>query len=404
MASVRKHITKSVVDAMKPDEIIWDTKLIGFGVRYQRRDKVFVYKCRIGNRQRWFAIGKYGQPWTVAEAGNRVKVIQGDIAKDLDPAAIRDDRVSNPTLRQAGAIFFETVVSKRRKATQVLYNDFLNRLIYPKLGDVKVSQIKFSDIALFHYGLRKTPITANRVIASMSALFSWCERCGLRPKHSNPVQGVEKFPEKSKERFLSPRELARLGIALARAERNNTESIFALASIRLLIFTGCRRNEILELQWKDVKIERAMFLLTETKTGARPVYLSAPALSVLAGLPKVSKNPFVIVGDKEGQRLVNLRKPWLRICKVARLRGVRIHDLRHSFASVGVNGGASLPIIGKLLGHAKSSTTEKYAHLAADPVRAVNEAMGNQIAAMLIGRKGSVVKLHSAAREGILES
>lgn len=395
MASVRKHITKSVVDDMKPDEIIWDTKLIGFGVRYQRRDKVFVYKCRIGNRQRWFTIGKYGQPWTVAEAENRVKVIQGEIAKDLDPAAIRDERVRNPTLRQAGAIFLETVVSKRRKATQVLYRDFLERLTYPKLGDVKVAQIKFSDIAILHYGLRNTPITANRVIASLSTLFSWCERCGLRPRHSNPVQGIERFEERSKERFLSPRELARLGVALARAERNKTESVFGLAAIRLLIFTGCRRNEILELQWKDVKIERAMLLLPETKTGARPVYLSAPALSVLAALPKVSNNPFVIVGEKQGQHLVNLRKVWVRICKVARLRNVRLHDLRHSFASVGVSGGASLPIIGKLLGHAKSSTTEKYSHLAADPVRAVNEAMGNQIAAMLSGHKGNVVKLRS---------
>lgn len=395
MASIRKHITKSVVETMKPNEIIWDTRLIGFGVRYQRRDKVFVYKCRIGNRQRWFAIGKYGQPWTVADAENRVKVIQGDIAKDLDPAAIRDERVNNPTLRQAAAIYLETVVSKRRKGTQILYHDFFNRLIYPKLGDVKVAKIMFSDIAMLHYGLRNTPITANRVISSLSALFSWCERCGLKPKHSNPVQGVERFPEKSKERFLSPRELARLGIALARAERNNTESIFVLAAIRLLMFTGCRRNEMLELQWKDVKIERAMLLLPETKTGARPIYLSAPALSVLAVVPRISKNPFVIVGDKEGQRLVNLRKPWLRICKVARLHEVRIHDLRHSFASVGVNGGASLPIIGKLLGHAKSSTTEKYSHLAADPVRAVNEAMGSQIAAMLSGQIKNSIKLRS---------
>jgi integrase len=395
MTSVRKHITKSVVDAMTPGEIIWDTKLIGFGVRYQRRDKVFVYKCRIGNKQRWFAIGKYGQPWTVTDAETRVKVIQGDIAKDLDPAAIRDERVNSPTLRQAAAIFLETVVSKRRKATQILYRDFLNRLVYPRLGDVKVAQITFSDITMLHYGLRNTPITANRVISSLSAIFSWCERSGLRPKYSNPVQGVERFPEKSKERFLTPRELARLGMALARAERNNTEAVFVLAAIRLLIFTGCRRNEILELQWKDVNIERAMLLLPETKTGARPVYLSAPALSVLAGLPKVSKNPFVIVGEKEGQRLINLRKPWLRICKVARLKEVRIHDLRHSFASVGVNGGASLPIIGKLLGHAKSSTTEKYSHLAADPVRAVNEAMGRQIAAMLAGQEGKILKFQS---------
>lgn len=186
--------------------------------------------------------------------------------------------------------------------------------------------------------------------------------------------------------------MARLGIALARAERNQTESVFALAAIRLLIFTGCRRNEILELQWKDVKIERAMLLLPETKTEA---YLSASALSVLATLPKASNNPFVIVGEKQGQHLVNLRKPWLRICKVARLRDFRIHDRRHSFASVGVSGGASLPIIGKLLGHAKSSTTEKYSHLAVDPVRAVNEAMGNQIAAMLSGQRENVVRFQS---------
>lgn len=150
--------------------------------------------------------------------------------------------------------------------------------------------------------------------------------------------------------------------AAIRDKRNNTESFFALDAIRLLIFTGCRRDEILEVQWKDVKIEQAMFLLPETRASPRPIYHSASALPVLA-----------------------------------RLHGVRIHDLLHSFASVGVNGGASLPIIGKLLGHAKNSTAENYAHLAADPIRAGHEAMGIQIAAMLSGNKGSVVKFRSAA-------
>jgi integrase len=158
---------------------------------------------------------------------------------------------------------------------------------------------------------------------------------------------------------LSSRELGRLGIAQARAERNNTELIFVLAAIRLLIITGCRRNKILELQWKDIIFKRAMLLLPETKTGARPVYLSAPVLSALA-----------------------------------RLRDVRVHDLRHSFASIGVNGGASLPIIGKLRGYAKGSTTEKYSPLAANPVRAVNDAMGSQTAAMLNGHKGNGVEFN----------
>ena len=146
-----------------------------------------------------------------------------------------------------------------------------------------------------------------------------------------------------------------------------------------------------------MNLAKAMLSLPDTKTGARTIYLSAPAIAVLSSLPKVSKNPFVIVGEREGHHLVNLRKVWLRICKVARLKNVRLHDLRHSFASVGVSGGASLPMIGKLLGHAKSSTTQKYSHLSADPVRAVNEAMSNQIAAMLHGKKGKLIALKSKA-------
>ena len=144
---------------------------------------------------------------------------------------------------------------------------------------MKVAQIKFSDIAILHYGLRNTPITANRVIASLSTLFSWCERCGLRPRHSNPVHGIERFEERSKERFLSPRELGVWALHLRGPKGIKPKSVFGLAAIRLLIFTGCRRNEILELHWKDVKIERAMLLLPETKTGARPVYLSPSTFS-----------------------------------------------------------------------------------------------------------------------------
>jgi integrase len=393
MPSFRKRLTKTVVDDLKPGETVWDTKLTGFGARCQRRDKMFVYKCRIGNRQRWFTIGKFGHPWTVEMAEKRVKVIQGEIAKDADPAALRDERLQNPTLAVAGEEFLKTVVSTRSESTQTQYRDFLERLVYPKLGKTKVADIRPSDISGLHFALRETPVTANRVIAVLSSFFSWCERQGHRPKMSNPAHGVEKNKERSRERFLSPRELARLGIALSRAERNQTETVFALAAIRLLIFTGCRRDEILKLCWKDVDLDKAVIMLPDSKTGRRPVYLSAPAIAVLSALPRVAKNPYVIVGERERQHLVNLRKVWLRICKVARLKGVRIHDLRHSFASVGVSGGASLPIIGRLLGHTKAATTEKYSHLAADPVRAANEAVGNQIDAMLRGRKGEVVPL-----------
>src|SRR5262245_48644081 len=393
MPSFRKRLTKAVIDDLEPGMTVWDTKLAGLGVRCQRRDKMFVFKTRIGGRQRWFTIGKFGQPWTVETAKERLKVIQGDIAKGDDVAAVRDQRLQNPTLAKAAEVFLEMVISKRREATQSQYKDLLERLVEPVLGKVKVADITHSDIARLHYELRGTPTTANRTVAVLSSFFSWCERHGHRPRLSNPAHGVERFEEVSRERFLSPRELARLGIALARAERNQTETVFALAAIRLLIFTGCRRNEILNLRWIDVDLDKSVIMLPASKTGRRPVFLSAPALAVLSALPRVAKNQHVIVGEREGQHLVNLRKVWVRVCKVARLEGVRLHDLRHSFASIGVSGGASLPIVGRLLGHTKAQTTERYAHLAADPVRAANEAVGNQIAAMMRGRKGEVVPL-----------
>jgi integrase len=261
------------------------------------------------------------------------------------------------------------------------------------VGRLKVIDVRFRDVADLHYKLRETRVTANRAVLFLSSFFSWCERHGLRDKNSNPAVGVEKFKEKRRERFLSDRELSRLGIALARAERKQTETPWALAAIRLLLFTGMRRNEVLTLRWQHVDTSKAMVFLPDSKTGSRAVYLSAPALAVLNSLPRVAKNPYVIVGEKAGKHLINLRKTWVRICKVARLKDVRLHDLRHSYASVGASGGVSLPIIGKLLGHSQGATTERYSHLSADPVRAANEAVGSQIAAMLLGRKAEVVSL-----------
>ena len=295
----------------------------------------------------------------------------------------------------------EEIEPKRRKATVAQYRDLWERLASPKLGKLKVSEVRFRDIADLHYGLRETPIAANRTIAVLSSMFSWSERQGLRDKHSNPAVGIEKFKEQARQRFLSPRELGRLGIALARAERKQTETPWAIAAIRLLIFTGMRRNEVLTLRWQHVNVDKAMLFLPETKTGPRAVYLSAPALAVLASLPRVAKNPYVIVGDRAGQHLVNLTKamganmqgrpppgrPAPRPAAQLRFRSARAAAFR-------------LPIIGRLLGHTQGATTERYSHLSADPVRAANEAMGSQIAAMLHGRKANVVPIDGKRSTG----
>jgi len=289
------------------------------------------------------------------------------------------------------------VEPRKRKSTAAQYRDILERVCLPIVGQIRAHEIRTRDIADLHFKLRATPVTANRAIAVMSSFLRWCEQHGYRDKDTNPVRGIKKFKEKPRQRYLTSRELGRLGLALSRAERKQTETPWVLAAIRLLLFTGMRRNEVLSLRWEHVNLEKAMLFLPETKTGPRAVYLSAPAMAVLSSLPRVAKNPHVIVGDKQGAHLINIAKPWKRICKVARLRDVRIHDLRHSFASVGASGGVSLPIIGRLLGHSQMLTTERYSHLSADPVRAANEAMGSQIAAMLHGRKGEVIALKARA-------
>ena len=193
---------------------------------------------------------------------------------------------------------------------------------------------------------------------------------------------------------MSEPELARLGEALRAVESEGSESPYVVATIRLLVFTGARLSEILGLRWDQVNFEHALLLLPDSKTGAKPIYLSAPALEVLASVPRMEDNPFVVCGAKAGAALVNLQKPWRRIRKRAGLDGLRLHDLRHSFASVAAAKGSSLPIIGALLGHSQPATTARYAHLAADPLRAANEAIGEHIAvAMQAGRGAEVMPL-----------
>ena len=395
--SRKAKITQTIVDGLQAGHIVWDTQVAGFAVRRQRRDRIYVLKTRVGARQRWFTIGKVSV-WPLKKARKEARAILGEIDRGQDPATDRDVASKAPTLDKVAEQFLQREIeAKRKSATGVLYRDLWERLGEPKLGQHKVRDVKFRDIADLHYGLRSRPVTANRLVAMLSSLFSWAERQGMRDRNTNPTVGIEKFKEKSRERFLSPRELGRLGIALARAERKNTETEWVVAAIRLLMFTGMRRNEVLTLRWQHVNIDKAMLALPDTKTGSRVVYLSAPALEVLSELSRVAKNPYVIVGDKKGHHLINLRKPWLRICKVARLKSVRLHDLRHSYASIGVSGGASLAITGKLLGHTKGATTEKYSHLAADPLRAANEAIGSQISAMLSGKKAQIAKLERKA-------
>jgi integrase len=248
------------------------------------------------------------------------------------------------------------------------------------LGATDIATIGRQDLVKLHHGLRRTPAEANYLTRVLSSFFTWCERQGYREDHSNPARLVVKFPERKRERFLSPRELRRLARALAVAERCRKVTPHIAVAIRLLVFTGARLGEVLSLRWEWVDLAEGELRLPDSKTGAKVIHLNAPARAVLAGLPRLKGNPFVIVGAKVGRSLVNLEKPWRRVRKAALLDDVRLHDLRHSHASVGVASGLSLSLIGGLLGHSKPATTARYAHLADDPLKAASELVGRRIA------------------------
>ena len=211
-------------------------------------------------------------------------------------------------------------------------------------------------------------------------MFNMAEVWGLRPDGSNPCRHVKRFREEKRERFLSDEEYRRLGETLKEVERDGSETHAAIAAIRLLMLTGCRLSEVQKLRWEHIDLDAGELRLPDTKTGAKTVHLGDPAVAVLRGIHRKDNNPWVIAGRKPDSHLTDLQHPWRRIRARAGLDDVRIHDLRHSFASGGLLVGEGLPIIGKLLGHTQVQTTARYAHLANDPVKSAANRIASRIA------------------------
>jgi len=233
------------------------------------------------------------------------------------------------------------------------------------------------------------PYQANRTLGVLSKMFNLAEIWGLRPDGSNPCLHVKKYPEQRRERFLSLEEFAALGKALREIEVDGSETQSAVDAIRLLMLTGCRLGEIMKLKWDYVDLNTRELRLPDSKTGAKIVHFGNMACDVLKDIEKLEDNPYVITGKKQGSRLTDLQHPWRRIRAKAGLDGVRIHDLRHSYASGALALGEGLPMIGKLLGHTQVQTTARYAHLANDPVKSAAGRVSDTIGAAMLGRKSS---------------
>ncbi|MFN4015550.1 MAG: tyrosine-type recombinase/integrase [Reyranella sp.] len=384
------RLTKRVIEAAEiqaAEHFIWDDSLPGFGVRVLPSGrKGYIVQYRAGRRSRRMSLGP-STVLTCEQARTRAINIIAAARGGDDPAARRDADRRTATVKELADRFDKEHVSLRiKESTAKGYRRLLQLTILPALGRHRVTEVTRADIAKLHHDLRHIPYEANRCLEVISKMFSLAEMWGLRPDGSNPRKHIKKYAEEKRERFLSPAELKRVGEVLREMESEGIELPSAIAATRLLILTGCRLNEIMTLQWEHVDLPGKALRLPDSKTGAKVVHLGQPAIDVLEKIARVEKNPWVIVGTLPGARLTDLQPFWQRVRARAGLNDVRIHDLRHTFASTAVASGQGLPMIGKLLGHTQVQTTARYAHLASATVKTAASDVSAEIAASLNGQ------------------
>ena len=303
--------------------------------------------------------------------------------RGIDPNEVKRRERAKRSFDEIWEQFDEDHVSKLKSRTREEYRRLYRLHISPALGRKPLENIAREDIAALHRKMKDKPRAANFTLAVISKFMSWCELQGLRPQNSNPVRGIERYPENHGERFLTREEVEAIGEALE-AELSEQGNVYVVAAIRLLLLTGARLNEILSLKWEYVDLERGLILLPDSKTGKKAIVLNEASRQILEQLPRQQGNPHVICGRKQGAHLVNLQKPWRRIRKRAGLEDVRLHDLRHTYASWAASKGGSLPQIGAVLGHRQAQTTQRYAHLVPDHLRSLVDNVGGDMATALL--------------------
>ncbi len=408
------RLTKRTVDTLEPGErpfVVYDTDLTGFGIRVMPSGyKSWIAEYRPGDGGRTVAkkrmtLGATNKI-TAEQARRKARDILSAAHLGADPAGERAKNRETPTFREFVDRYISEEAEPKLSAKTVReYRGYFRRHAVPRIGSQKVNAITKADIARLHRRIGKsTPVMANRVVKAISSLYKYAATAGEVEDGFNPARGINFFREQGRERYLSTEELRRLGATLRLAEteglpwdvdetiprakhlarpenRNVVFSPYVTAAFRLLLFTGCRLREILHMKWRDIDFERGLLTLPESKTGKRFLVLNGAALAMIGELDRLSD--YVIMGDNPDKPRADLKKPWARITRHADLEGLRIHDLRHSFASVGASGGMGLPIVGKLLGHTQPQTTARYAHLDNDPLRRASDEIANTIAAAM---------------------
>jgi integrase len=390
-------ISKQTVEAIAPgarDVYGWDDKIPGFGVKVTPPgSRIYVLKYRFDRAQRWITIGRHGD-LTATQARAKAMRLRGSIAEGKDPASVRDERAAASTVNELAEHYLEQHARTNKAARSVEEDERNLRLhVLPILGHRRAVEVTEQDIASLHHSMRATRVAANRVRALLSKMFALAEDWGIRARDTNPVR-VKPYAEQQRDRFLSGDELGRLDHALNIAQ-DNGEHPCGIAIIRLLLLTGCRRNEILSLELSSIDLANGCLRLPTSKTGPKVVHLGAAAIELLERLPRIAGSKYLFPRLRSGAiatrktgagHYIGIERLWQRVRARAGLDGVPLHTLRHTFASWAVMGGDTLHMTGKLLGHSQASTTERYAHLAANPMREAADRVSGRLAAMMAGK------------------
>ncbi|MDE0280337.1 MAG: tyrosine-type recombinase/integrase [Gammaproteobacteria bacterium] len=378
-------LTKRTVDSLcvsSGDTVFWDRDLPGFGVRvYASGRKVWCVQARPPRgRPRRVRLGGLGD-LTPDQARGEAAAVIDRIRQGLP----MEPEAPEPTVSDLAERYLESHVRVNCKpATVVHFSRAVKLHIVPALGHLPLSELERSHAFGLHGSLRDRPVLANRVMDVLSAMFRLAVAWGMTPPRRNPCGTVRRYRENPRERFLSPDEYRRLGVVLRKAEAEGAVFPPVIFAIRLLLLTGCRRNEVLALRWDDIDRSSGEVRIREGKTGPRSVPLTPAVERVLESIPREEGSPWVIAGKYPKSHLKELNRAWLGIRKQAKLEDVRLHDLRHSWASRGLALGEGLSVIGKLLGHSNITTTARYAHLMRDAEKASAAKVGGSIGSDLL--------------------
>jgi len=386
-------------------QIVYDEEVPGFGVRLTAAGVVsFILNYRIHGRERRYTIGR-APDWTAEAARDEAVYWRRQIAKGKDPLSARHAARTAPTVDALADQYLEAYARQHKRASSLRGDtELLKNRIRPKLGSLKAEAVSRRDIERLHKSMRETPYQANRALALLSKMFNlavqweWIEK--------NPAKGIPRYHEEKRERYLKDGELKALVGALAEyprfittagEEKTDAQKEQSANAVRLLLLTGARRGEVLAARWDQFDLKGGVWTKPSAHTKqkkAHRVPLSAPARQLLTEIKQnAGKSPFVFPGPDADTHQAELKGAWRTICRLAGLENLRIHDLRHSYASQLASAGLSLPIIGALLGHTQAQTTARYTHLQDDPLRAATEKVGAAVEHAGGKKAGAVVPM-----------